>query len=177
MKKFLIFIFILLDLITDSTLADRGDQYLLPKVGFMSVDLNNADPLYSIGILYGYGLTPAITFEAEANLGISGGKYSRKDVTGVVVENGEYNIWTIAGYGVYRFPIQDYFYLKGKAGLLYENIERTSDIGAGDTATGSGFAGGLGLGVIFAQKFTIELEATGIDESIIFYSLGFHYPF
>jgi hypothetical protein len=175
MKKVLIFV--ILGLITDSTFADLGDQYFLPKVGFMSVDLNNADPLYSIGILYGYGLTPAITFEAEVNLGVSGGEYVRKNDIGSAVERGEYNIWTMAGYGVYRFPIKDFFYLKGKAGLLYENIERTSNIGTGDTATGFGFAGGFGLGVIFAQKFTLELEATGIDESIIFYSLGLHYPF
>lgn len=177
MKKYLVAIFFILGSIAGSAMADRGDQYLLPKLGFMSVDLNDADPLFSLGILYGIGITHAITFEGEVNLGISGGKYNRKDASNIVLEAGEYKIWTVAGYGVYRFPIQDYLYLKGKAGLLYENIERTSEMGDGETATGFGFAGGIGVGVIFGQKLTLELEATGIDESIIFYSIGFHYPF
>jgi hypothetical protein len=177
MKKCLVAVFLIMEAMVGSAMADRGDQYLLPKLGFMSVDLYDADPLFSLGILYGFGITSAITFEGEVNLGISGGEYSKKDASNVVGEAGEYKIWTVAGYGVYRFPIRDYLYLKGKAGLLYESIERTSDIREGDTATGFGFAGGLGAGVIFGQKLTLELEATGIDESIIFYSLGFHYAF
>jgi hypothetical protein len=177
MKKFFVAALAFLCATPGIVYADRGDQYLLPKIGFMSIDLNEADPLFSAGLLYGYGITPSITIEGEVNLGISGGEYTRKDGNNVEIEKGEYNIWTTAAYGVYRLPFQDVAYLKAKAGGLYENVERTSDTAEEETATGFGFAGGLGLGVIFAQKLTLELEVTGIDESIIFYSLGVHYPF
>ena len=142
----------------------------------MSIDLDNAKPLFSGGLLYGYGITQGLTIEGEVNVGISGGGYERKDSSGTAYESGNYKIWTVAGYGVYRLPIFDYAYLKGKAGVLYENINRTSDILKRDT-TGYGFAGGIGVGLIAAKKLTFEFEVTGIDADIIFYSLGIHYPF
>lgn len=177
MKKLSLLVFILTSSVAATAMADRGNQYLLPKLGFMSIGLNDAKPLFSGGLLYGYGLTSSITIEGEVNLGFSGGGYERKDSSATVYDSGNYKIWTVAGYGVYRLPILDYAYLKAKLGVLYENIERTSDFGLSDTATGVGLAGGLGLGVIAAKKLTFELEATGIDADIIFYSLGIHYPF
>lgn len=148
-------------LTTGLAYADRGDQFLIPKVGFMSIDLSNADPLYSIGVMYGYGITPEVTVEGEVNLGISGGKS----------DLGDYDIWTVAGYGVYRHPISDTAYLKGKLGLLHENVKVQSA-----SASDSGFAGGFGFGFKIA-KTLIELEATIIDKDIIFYSAGLNYAF
>ena len=55
--------------------ADKGDQYALAKFGAMAIDLNKADPLFAAGFVYGYGLTPRISAEAELNLGLIGGKY------------------------------------------------------------------------------------------------------
>lgn len=153
--------FVLLFLATGTAYADRGDQFVIPKVGFMSVDLNNADPLFSLGVMYGYGFTPKITFEGELNVGVAGGK---SDI-------GDYKIWTLAGYGVYRYPITDANYIKAKIGLLYENIE-VGRFSADDQA----LAGGIGYG--FKVKTTIiELEATIIDADIVFYSMGVNYPF
>lgn len=162
----------------DSVLADRGDQFLLGKLGFMSVDLNDADLLYSVGALYGYGITPEITAEAEVNLGLLGGAYRRKDAVGTVLESGEYRVSTLAGYGVYRWPVTDAVYVKGKLGLLHENVKRGSDLGqGGKTAQDFGVAGGVGAGARIADAFTLELEITGIDADILFYSAGLHYVF
>ncbi len=164
MKK--LFFVLLLSVITSVittgiACADRGDQYLIPKVGFMAVGLNGADPLYSLGVMYGYGITPEITAEAEINVGLVGGES----------DLGDYEIWTVAGYGVYRHPITDTDYIKAKIGLLYEDIEVASG-----SASDNGVAGGLGYG--FRVNTTIiELEATIIDEDIIFYSMGVNYPF
>jgi hypothetical protein len=177
MKKLSLLVFVITCFMTATAMADRGDQYLLPKLGFMSINLNNAKPLFSGGLLYGYGISPSVTIEGEINVGISGGGYDRKDSSGQVYDSGNYKIWTLAAYGVYRLPIFDNAYLKGKLGGLYENIKRTSDFGNPDTATGFGLAGGVGVGVIAAKKLTFELEVTGIDADIIFYSLGIHYPF
>lgn len=154
-------VLLLLILTTGISYADRGDQFLIPKIGFMSIDLNNADPLYSIGVMYGYGITPEITVEGEFNLGFSGGSS----------DLGDYDIWTVAGYGVYRFAFTDRQYLKAKLGLLHENVE----VGVG-SASDSGLAGGIGYG-IKANQTVIEIEATVIDKDIIFYSAGINYPF
>jgi len=154
--------FVLLFLATGTAYADRGDQFVIPKVGFMSVDLNNADPLFSVGVMYGYGFTPEITFEGEINIGVAGGGSN----------NGDYKIWTVAGYGVYRYPITDANYIKAKVGVLHESVKQ------GDFAanTDQGVAAGIGYG--FKVKTTIiELEATIIDADIIFYSMGVNYPF
>lgn len=157
--------------------ADRGDQYVLGKFGFMSVDLNDADPLFSLGALYGYGITPEITVEGELNLGLIGGEYKQKNAQGQTFEKGDYRIWTLAGYGVYRFPLSDVAYLKGKLGLLYENVKRSGDLIGGDTSNGFGLAGGIGAGTQVIKGLTAEAEITGIDQDIIFYSLGLHYAF
>ncbi len=159
MRK-LVFTLILFAVTTGISQAERGDQYLLPKVGFMSVQLNGADPLYSVGLMYGYGITSEITFEAEFNVGISGGESSA----------GSYEIWTLAGYGVYRYPITDVDYIKAKFGLLHEAVS------LGNSVSDQGVAGGIGYGFRYKQTI-IEIEATIIDKDIIFYSLGVNYPF
>ena len=146
-------------------------HYLLPKFGIMSVDLNNADPLISVGLLYGIGLTETISFEAELNYGFSGGEHVKDSV------KGEYRISTLAGYGVYRFPVTDNTYLKGKLGLLFEDIERNLDNGEAINTDDFGVAGGVGIGTQFGNMATVEIEATLIDKNIIFYSLGAHYRF
>ncbi|NOX76555.1 MAG: outer membrane beta-barrel protein [Gammaproteobacteria bacterium] len=160
MKKLLLTL-ALLAATTSVSQADRGDQYLLPKFGFMSVQLNNADPLYSIGVLYGYGITPEITVEAELNAGVTGGDSNL----------GGYEIWTLAGYGVYRYPVTVTGYIKAKLGLLHEAVSLD-----GNSASDQGAAGGIGYGFRYGQTI-YEFEATVIDEDIIFYSLGVNYPF
>lgn len=177
MKTILKIIVLLVMVCSSTAQADRGDQYVLGKLGFMSVKLNSADTLGSIGVLYGYGLTPEIAFESELNLGLLGGKYEQKNSTGAVFEKGEYRIWTLAGYGVYRFPLTDVAYLKGKLGLLYENVKRNGDLIGGATSKGFGLAGGVGAGTRIADTLTLEGEITSIDKDIVFFSVGLHYAF
>lgn len=169
---------LLLVLITwgTNTWADRGDQYVLGKLGIISVKLNDADTLGSIGLLYGYGLTPEVSMEGELNLGLLGGKYEQKNSAGVVFEDGEYRIWTLAGYGVYRFPLTDVAYLKGKFGVLYENVKRSGRI-SDKVSKGFGLAGGVGAGTRIADTLTLEGEITSIDKDIVFFSMGLHYAF
>jgi hypothetical protein len=156
--------------------ADRGDQYLLGKVGIMTIDVNDASPLISLGALYGYGITPEITVEGEVNLGLIGGEYKQKNTAGETFEKGEYRIWTLAGYGVYRYPISEQAYLKGKAGLLFESVKRSGKYEDGDS-NGFGVAGGIGFGILVVPKLTLEGEVTGIDEDILFFSVGANYSF
>lgn len=155
--------------------ADKGDQYALAKFGAMAIDLNKADPLFAAGFVYGYGLTPRISAEAELNLGLIGGKYKFEG------ESGDYSIWTLGTYGVYRFPLTDILYLKGKGGFLYEGVKRTSSI-VGDKSSYK-FTPAVGLGVgaslpLFGKsQAVIEAEFATVDSDVNFWSVGTHVAF
>ncbi len=174
MKKIIFFILISLSWAQHSY-ADWADNYLLGKVGIMDVDLNSADPLLSFGVLYGFGLTPEMSLEAEFNMSLAGGDYIID--SNPIPEQGDYTIWTGAIYGSYRFPFNQTVYAKLKLGGLYENIERSSDTNPGKTSNGFGAAGGVGLGVLAGKVLTLELELTSIDQDILFLTIGAHYRF
>jgi len=156
----------------------NGDQYLLPKFGVMSIQLDQSAPLWSVGLLYGYGLTNRLSVEGEGNLGFSGGSYEKHDpATGSVMEKGDYKIATVAAYGVYRFPVWQGGYVKSKFGLLFEKVTRNIEQGDKRVQNDFGVAGGVGFGAVMTRNTTLELEATIIDKDIIFYSLGTHIRF
>jgi len=165
---------LVLCLLSVNAYADAGDQYGLAKIGVMSINKNNADPVLALGGIYGIGLSPSFTFEAELSISLGvGGKYI--DDNG---DEGQYGIWTGAGYVAYRYVFNDTVYLKLKGGVVYENVER-SGLKSKSTSTGVGLAGGAGLGFIldFGHPVMLELEATATEKDIIFYSLGMTYPF
>ncbi|MFV2056756.1 MAG: outer membrane beta-barrel protein [Thiohalomonadales bacterium] len=185
MKRGTLLLFILLSAIYASpVLSAAGDKYILPKFGIMSIDLKNADPLISFGVMLGFGLSVNFSFELEYNIGFSGGDYE-ETVLGdpANIKTGFYRVDTGAGYLVYRHPISQKSYFKTKLGLLYENVERTESgtlnpeitdvISSNDT----GVAGGLGIGWYVGERLTLDVEMTVIDKDIIFYSLGTHYRF
>jgi hypothetical protein len=175
-KIFTVFIFCLL--FNKLAYADQGDQFLLPKFGFMDIQINNPTPLWSVGLLYGLGVTNRISLEAEANFGLNGGSYEKRDpVSGAVIEKGAYKVSTLAAYGVYRYPLWQGGYVKSKLGLLYENVTRELEQAGNREDTDFGLAGGVGFGAMLKNRFTFELEATVIDKDIIFYSLGTHIKF
>lgn len=155
----------------------NGDQYLLPKFGFMAIQLNQPSPLWSLGLLYGYGLSNRWSIEAETNLGFSGGTYEKSAQGGAVGEKGDYKILTGAVYGAYRFPLWQGGYIKSKLGALFENVTRNIENAEKRVKKDFGLAGGLGFGMVMLKSTTVELEATIIDKDIIFYSLGTHIRF
>lgn len=170
MKQSVLAVLLAVLLISVSAHADRGDQYLIAKLGAMQIQKNSADALFSVGAYYGYGITSDITAEAEVNIGLTGGEY------GAGQDAGSYDVWTLAGYGVYRLPISGNAYVKGKLGFLYENV--TNDMFTVTYTTNDyGIAGGAGIGMTLPNKLTLEGEATLIDQDIIFWSVGVHYPF
>ncbi len=158
-----------------SDVADRGEHYLLAKIGFMSIKRNNADVLASLGAVYGIGLSPWWSMEAEANFGLFGGEYTQKQDASVV-QTGDYRVATLAGYGVFRYRIAAPVYAKVKAGLLYEHVKR-SGTDTDETSNGFGISGGLGLGWQPGRTTTIEGEITGIDRKLVFFSIGFNSAF
>ena len=154
---------------------NRGEHYLLAKIGFMSIKRNNADVLASLGTVYGIALSPWWSMETEANLGIFGGEYTQKQ-DAAVVQTGDYRVATLAGYGAFRYRIATPVYAKVKAGLLYEHVKR-SGTDTDETSNGFGISGGLGLGWQPGRTTTIEVEITGIDRKLVFFSIGLNSAF
>jgi len=160
--------------VTNYAQADLGDQYGLAKIGAMAINKNNADPVLALGGIYGVGLSPSFTFEAEFSISLgAGGEYVSD--TG---DEGQYDIWTIAGYVAYRYPFNKTVYLKLKGGIVYEDVQR-SGLESNSKSTGVGAAGGGGLGFVlnYSNPVMLELEATATEKDIIFFSLGMTYPF
>ena len=155
--------------------SNKGDHYLLAKIGFMSIKRNDADMLASLGAVYGFGLSSRWSLEAEANLGVIGGEYTQKNGS-IVIQSGDYRVSTLAGYGVFRHHLSASVFAKLKSGLLYEHVRR-SGTDSNETSNGFGAVGGLGLGWRIGQSTTIEGEITGIDRKIMFYSIGFNSAF
>ena len=166
-------------LTSNAVLADAGDRYWLPKIGVMDVELSNASNLESFGLLYGRGVNRRISIEGEVNISLSGGEYEIPDKQNPdqLKFKGKYQIYTLAGYGVYRMPITRTGYVKAKVGLLYEYIQRKEELQDDKETKGLGIAGGVGVGGRLFGRLTLEFEATGIDKQIIFYSLGIHVSF
>lgn len=154
--------------------ADPGKQYLLPKLGIMSIDVFDAKLLYSLGFQYGYGLTRNVSFEADLNYGFIGGEYKK------LQEEGDFRVFSLGAYGAYRLPLTKALYLKGKLGGIYEDVERSSNLNAGSDEIVS-IAGGLGAGYYYGElgpvRLTVELEWTKLDKDINFYSMGAHLAF
>ena len=171
MKKLFVIAFIMVSTIAAGVShADRGDQYVMAKIGLMSLDVNDADNLTTIGLIYGYGLTEAITVEGEYNTTVSGGEYN------IGTDKGDFSVWTLAAYGVYRYRFTDAVYLKAKLGVLHEDVERDGLLDS-DTASDTGGAGGLGLGFVVGESLTVEAEYTIVEEDIQFFNVGLHYAF
>lgn len=182
MKKGTLFFILISTFYAGPALSAAGDQYLLPKFGIMSIKLKNADPLISYGVMWGFGMSDNISFEAEYNSGFSGGDYEDKTTPANPI-TGYYRVNTVAGYLVYRHPIAKTNYFKTKLGLLNENVEITSSDPANpaldqtNATDETGVAGGIGFGSSIGERLTLELEVTVIDKDIVFYSLGTHYRF
>ena len=187
MKRILNPVLLLLVLLLPG-IANADKHYLLPKIGIMSIDVNQAVSITSLGLLYGYKVAQSLTLESELNVGISEGDYDKTLASGTRLQ-GDYNLSTIAAYGVYRHSLTSKLFTKAKLGLIYEDIQRkgTSTSGAGATqvdsnhSQGVGLTGGVGLGFVLDNKYVgnsiIELEVTGLDQDIVLYSLGFNYHF
>ena len=151
--------------------AQAQDEYLVSRIGAMIIKKDNAKPLLAAGLYYGYGIDKNIAIEAETNIGLSGGAFNQGD--DVV---GNYNLRTIAGYGVYRLALSHQGYIKAKFGLLFENIIRQLKT-TKESTLDYGFSGGLGIGLNFKKRLTIETEISIIEKTIFHPSMGIHYIF
>jgi len=164
----------------------RGERHAGIKTGLMFIDENGVDDIIPLGILYGRNLErlfPNLWVEAELNVGVFGGDWDAEPVSGVKVD-ADYNILSLAAYGVYRYSITNAAYLKGKIGLLFESIGADYSF---STATVSGevdhggnntsISVGLGGGYQINNVISVEAEVTMLEPDIGYMSVGFNYNY
>lgn len=147
--------------------------YLGVKGGIMSNDAQGADNAFNIGVYGGYNLLGEGA-RYPKNLGGGTlsveGEFTLTALKGSTRAYGDWNIKTLAGYAAYRFPLQNKFYLKGKAGVRWQDINTGSPVGwdGSDTGLTFGLGGGWQL-----SKGNIEAEITIVQKDITFFSLGY----
>lgn len=164
-------LFISLLLVTTGQEAHASAYYVVPRVGAMDIQLNNASMLATGGLYAGYSLARDFAFEAEFFTGMAGGSYS--DAAG----RGSYDISVLGGYAVYRLALVSQMFAKARLGGVYERVRNNAPLGQTLNSTHAGLSGGIGLGLALTEDLTLELEALGIEQDILFYGFGGHYRF
>ena len=187
MKKIFLFALIAAFSFVGVSSAEEGEMYVGAKTGLMMVDVSSTDDIIPLGVVYGHSLEhlfPNLWVEGEFNYGLTGGDIDSGPASG------EVSIWTLAGYAVYRYPLGDAAYLKGKAGLLYERAKVEIDDytmvvlgipltvpGGSETDSDFNLSVGIGAGYKINDRITVEAEFTIIESDVDFLSVGLNYKF
>ncbi len=157
----------------------KGGMYLFGS-GFSIYEMSN---IYPIGALIGYTLPlPSeileVGIEGEFNYGIAGGDFDIMDLGTIT---GEYDLWTIGGYGVLRTFMGKMVYLKGKIGMIYISETLNGEVMGTPmpelTTTQTGLSLGAGLGVKPTDMIGIETEFVIIARNCNYISLGVNLMF
>jgi hypothetical protein len=161
------------------TAQAAGKIYIGGKVGVVAADSGNPnvslDPAIAVGVYGGFNLLGKDSqFAANLNGGTLAveGEAMLTAVKGDAGLAGDWDITNIGVFAAYRHPLTDYFYLKGKAGVVHYEIE--TDFYQGDkedtVALGIGAGWKVGPGSLEA-----ELVTYGNDVQML--SAGFHMNF
>jgi hypothetical protein len=179
MKKIFRFGFAALCLcgVAASQAADR-QPYFGVKAGLMMPDANGFDDALNIGGVVGVpvmelrpgsGIEGTISVEGELTLTLVEGDLDGSPVFG----NGDWDVWTLGGFGVYRSPARNNLYFKGKLGLVHSDVD-VSVGGSSFSGSDTELALGLGLGYKLAGRSNLEFEFTLLDD-IDFLSVAYHF--
>lgn len=144
--------------------AAQGDEsaaYFGVKAGVLLPDIDELEEAYNAGLTVGYGRGP-FAVEAEFTTTLFPGETTLPGV--------EWDMTTLALYGVYRSPGQVYFKLK--AGAVHERLNLNAS-GLNLQGQESGATAGLGLGYRFDKQGRLELEYTVVEEDVSLLTLGY----
>lgn len=174
MKQLILFMACALMLWLPGTVqAQDRTFYFGLKGGWMFPDVSALDEAFNGGLLAGGFIyedpaTGSIAIEGEVTTSFSDGDVSFLGM------RGEWDLDTIALYGVFRSPGQIYF--KGKIGILYEDASVTIS-GTGASGDDTGLSAGIGAGWMVWDRGSLELEYTIIEEDVDFLSLSYNFYF
>jgi len=143
----------LLALATGNANAVDVGPYAGIKVGDVNIDRSGFDKTEGIGVIVGYGLPGlGVAIEGEYTTTLSTGRVSSDG------ERGRYDASTWGIFGAYRAG--DFVYLKGKLGLVRQDLS----VRRVDRRDGTDTTVGYGVGLGIRLPVTLELEYSGTRE-------------
>ncbi len=163
------------------TAQAAGKIYIGGKVGIVDADSGvtgvGFDPAIAVGVYGGFNLLGKDSqFAANLNGGTLAveGEATLTVVKGDAGLAGDWDITSFGAFAAYRHPLTNYFYLKGKAGLVHFTIDTDFIPAAGDTT--NTLAIGIGAGwKVGPGSLEAELATYGSDVRML--SVGFHMNF
>lgn len=164
------------------TAQAAGKIYVGGKLGIVDADISGFDPAVNIGVYGGYNLLGKNShFAADLKGGTLAveGDVSLSILKGDAGVFGDWDMTSIAVYAAYRHPLTDYFYLKGKLGLVRYEIDVDgipSGLVAGRLGTETALAAGFGAGWKVGPG-SLEAEITTYEGDVMILSAGFHMNF
>ena len=157
MKKLLLMMAIGATLVSGGAWAQSTDQLMFGiKGGFAKPHGSSNDSGFNIAGTMGKRIQDNVYWEAELSLGI---------IDGEVGKNSDWNINSIAGYGVYR--TNGDVHLKAKLGVSYWDDDFDDDVN---------LSAGIGLG-IRAGNGLIDIEYTQINPNTDYITVGYIFNF
>lgn len=159
------------------TAQAEGKIYVGGKVGVVQADIAGFDNAFNAGVYGGYNMLGknahfaadlkggTLAVEGEVTLSIAKGD------AGIL---GDWNLTSVGAYAAYRHPLTDYFYLKGKLGLVRYDLDTT--VASVNSGTETALAAGIGAGWKVGPG-SLEVEITTYESDVLFVSTGFHMSF
>jgi len=155
-----------------------GKIYVGAKLAIADADIGGFDNAYTAGIYGGYNL-----FGKDAHFAadLAGGTLAVEGEVMMTVSKGDagpvagkWDINSFGVYGVYRFPLGEQFYLKGKLGVVRYDIDTSGPYaGSGvETTLAGGVGGGMKIG-----PGRLEADITTYASDVLTYGVGFHMSF
>lgn len=179
-------VFISLILLTGISLAGTaqaaGKFYIGAKAGIVKADISGFDEAINAGVYGGYNL---LGKDSHFAADLSGGALAVEgEVTTTLIKGDagfadEWDMTSIAAYAAYRHPVTDYFYLKGKLGLVRYEIDTSLPPPASITSalgTETKLAAGVGVGWKVGPG-SLEVDLTTYESDVLFLAAGFHLSF
>ncbi len=156
------------------TAQAQGKIYVGAKAGVVQVDNTGFDNAFNAGVYGGYNM---LGKDSQFAADLKGGTLAAEgEVTLSVAKGdapvGDWDLTSVGAYAAYRHPLTDYFYLKGKLGVVRYDI----DISAGSDNTETALAAGIGAGWKVGPG-SLEAEITTYESDVLFVSAGFHMNF
>ena len=164
------------------TAQAAGKIYVGGKASYVDADVSGFDPALNLGFYGGYNL---LGKDSHFAADLKGGSLAVEgDVSLTVVDGdagafGDWDMTSIAAYAAYRHPLTEYFYLKGKLGLVRYEIDTSvapSALIAGSLGTETKLAAGIGAGWKVGPG-SLEAELTTYESDVMLLSVGFHMNF
>ena len=157
MRKFLLLLTIAASIVSGAVHAQSSDKLMFGgKAGFAKPHGSNNDSGFNISGVLSKQIQSNIYWEAELSLGI---------IDGEVGNNNNWNINSIAGYGVYR--TNGNTHLKAKLGVSYWDDDFDDDFN---------LTAGIGLGFRVGRG-VLDVEYTQINPDTDYITVGYMIPF